>query len=83
MSIIGPNVEFFLENSGYDWALFVRFFEDGDRTSWTVQTWKNKPAKSTVENVMEIAMRSFDIYHKNINWPRFNLKNVGVSFVDE
>ena len=60
--------------SGKEWALSAQL----GSVSWTIKTWEKEPAEKTVEDVKELAMRCFELYHVHLQIPRFNLKREDV-----
>lgn len=54
-----------------EWALYVQV--DGD-IAWCLKTWDKKPTDAEYKEAVEYAMRCFEIYHKHIRIPQFNLK---------
>ena len=76
---MGPkSVTFFVEDrpncfakTGKEWALHAGFDKDN---KWTVHTWEAKPSKQAVQDAIDIAMRSFEFYHRHLEIPRFELK---------
>jgi len=56
--------------SGKDWALSIQIY-DGE--SWVMKTWEKKPVQKTIDDTKEIIMRSFEVYHRHIQLPQFDL----------
>ena len=57
-----------------EYALKVRI--DGQQTDWTIMAWENKPSDETLEEMKNVIMRSFSVYHSHIRFPSFELKIV-------
>ena len=71
------NVQFFLRErpnsflkSRKDWALSVKI---DDKDPWVVEAWAKKPNEHVIENVINLVVRSFEIYHKHIQIPQFKI----------
>lgn len=56
----------FLKNK-IEYALYVTL-DKGDQ--WVVHTWTQKPSKTEIKTVIEIVLRSFEVYHNNITFSR-------------
>lgn len=55
------------------WILFARI---GSRPSWVLKLWENKPTDKEVEDCKTLILRSFEFYHKHLEIPRFEMREV-------
>jgi hypothetical protein len=55
---------------GEEWALNAQFV---GYPHWTITTWERKPATADVDAIVSVIMRSFEVYHKHIVIPQFEL----------
>lgn len=59
--------------TGKEWALNVRF----DRHErWTIKAWDKEPSAEAVKDAKETVMRSFEVYHRHLYVPAFNVTEV-------
>ena len=54
-----------------EWALFARF-KDCDR--WCLYTWDKEPSEKSIKDVKDLVLRSFEVYHRHLEIPPFNLE---------
>lgn len=54
-----------------EWCLFIQF-KYHDR--WVLKTWQKKPTDEAVKEAQSLVLRSFEIYHRHIKIPSFNLR---------
>ena len=59
---------------GTEHVLYVNF--TGSPSWWQVRVWRKKPTPASVKDAKEVAMNSFEIYHKQIRIPSFRLTEV-------
>ena len=59
--------------TGKEWALSVNFV---DSAPWVIKTWEKQPAQSTIVDIIDVIMKSFEIYHKHLSIPPFTLSIV-------
>ena len=57
--------------SGTEYALYVSF--TGNPSWWLIKAWGKKPTLASIKDAKEVAMRSFEVYHKQIRIPPFQL----------
>jgi hypothetical protein len=57
----------------FEWALGVRL--DG-ASRWVVAKWEKEPSEEQIEQVKTIVKRSFELYHRHLIIPPFNLVEV-------
>jgi hypothetical protein len=76
--MIDQKVKFIIEErlnnyrkTGKEWVLKIRI---GNTSAWAIQAWEKKPCERTIDDVKDIVIRSFQIYHANLRIPRFGIE---------
>jgi len=60
--------------SGTEWALYAVFADKVQyRDSWTIKTWDKRPSEETIQEAVEIIIRSFEFYHRSVRIPSFDV----------
>lgn len=54
-----------------EWCLFIEFKY---RDRWVLQTWTKEPTPVVVKEAQKLVLRSFEVYHRRITIPSFNLR---------
>ena len=57
--------------TGKEWALMVQFV---GHSPWTLKTWEKRPNDKNVEDAKGIILRSFEMYHKHLTIPKFDVE---------
>ena len=61
--------------SGKEWALNAQFVGHG---VWTLKTWESKPAEKTIADTKETILRAFEVYHRHLQIPDFEMDVVDI-----
>jgi hypothetical protein len=56
-------------NTGLEFALFCKF---DSRSGWCICSWDKKPKEKDIIFAKELFMRSCEVYHRHINFPKYN-----------
>jgi hypothetical protein len=69
--------EFYIEKrrnvhapKGQEWALNVSF---DNASPWTLRTWHDTPDESDIDDAIRLVTRAFEVYHRHLHVPRFDL----------
>ena len=54
-----------------EWVLKISI---DNNSAWAIQAWEKKPCERTINDVKDIVVRSFEIYHNHLRIPRFKIE---------
>jgi len=55
-----------------EWVLIVAL----DRDLWVIFKWEKKPTEEVVKQTEKIVMRSFEVYHRHLQIPPFQMEEI-------
>ena len=57
------------KKSGYEWALNL----DIGAGYWTIYEFEKEPSQEEIDNIIDIVIRSIEVYHKAIRFPTYKM----------
>jgi hypothetical protein len=59
--------------TGTEWAFYCR---SGDHEEWVITSWAYRPNDEEVQQAKDVAFRAFEMHHRHMRIPPFNLSEV-------